>query len=297
MKSIITFLFITQALLANAISIKKIPLNKLIDKSEFVFRGRVIDVFKTDSLLQQQLRNITKSKNYKYGDPNCRFCSETATFVITKTLKGQVATDTISIPFYSNLMVLLPGFAKDHEYILFLSHLDSFNLFVKSHPQSSAKSSNLNEYENIITEYLKLNSLPEKRKWIINLCVNPRLSDEGLENIKYSDPEKFTPGEKKIMTDGLLKMNFTNDNYLKLLAIIQGFGKNEELISKCYTRLESITENQLYEGLDLMKAIYEMNPKKEYKKLIDDFTDKLTSAFNDTQKLESIKEFISSREY
>lgn len=292
MKYVITIILITKVLLANAFSFREVPLNKMIDESEFIYSGRIINVTETDSLLQNQLRNIVRSDNYKYDDPSCGYCSETAIFVISKSLKGKVENDTISIPFHRNAMFALPGFSENREYILFLDDLDSFNLYVKTDPRFGTKSSNLREYESLIIEYLKLESISTKMEWIIDLCVNPRLSWEGMLNFKFSNSKQFTENEKNKLTKGLLKMDFDYDKYLKLLECVQDFGKNDELIEKCFDRLKSVKEQDVYEGLDLMQAINKMNHKPEYQKQIDRFFDGFNNKLSDSQKLELIEEFI-----
>ena len=267
----------------------------MIDESEFIYSGRIINVTQTDSSLQKQLRNIVRSANYKYGDPSCGYCSETATFVISKSLKGQIQNDTILIPFHSNIMFALPGFSKNGEYILFLDKLADSDFFVKTDPRFGAKGSHLKEYESLISEYLNLNSEPEKRDWIIELCINPRFSWEGMLNFKFSSSKQFTENEKNKLTKGLINMDFDNDNYLKLLECVQNFGKNDELIEKCFNRLKLVKEKNVYEGLDLMQAINKLNPKPAYQQLIDKFFDGFDNKLSDTQKLELIKEFIKEK--
>ncbi len=292
MKYIITIILITKVLLANALSFSEVPLNRMIDESEFIYSGRIINVTETDSSLQKQLRNIVRSDNYKFDDPSCGYCSETATFVISKSLKGQIQNDTILIPFHRNFMSALPGFSKNREYILFLDKLDGFDFFAKTDPRFGAKSSYLNEYKNLITEYLFLKSDSEKRAWVIDLCINPRLSREGMLNFKFSSSNHFSESEKRIMTEGLIKMDFNNDRYLKLIKCVEDFGKNDDLIKKCFGRLKLVNEENVYEGLDLMQAINEMDPKPKYKKLIDDFFDGFDNKLSDSVKLELIREFI-----
>ena len=292
MKCIITIILITKVLLANALSFREVPLNRMIDESEFIYSGRIINVTETDLSLQKQLRNIVRSDNYKYGDSSCGYCSETATFVVSNSLKGQIQSDTILIPFHSNFMFALPGFSENREYILFLDKLDGFDFFAKTDPRFGVKDSCLNEYKNLITEYLSLKSDSDKRAWIIDLCINPRLSREGMLNFKYSSSNHFSESEKRVMIDGLIKMDFNKDRYLKLLECGKDFGENDNLIKKSFERLKLVNEENVYEGLDLMQAIYGMDPKSKYKKLIDEFFDGFDHRLSASEKLELIREFI-----
>ncbi|MGB0868926.1 MAG: hypothetical protein ACPGSD_04945 [Flavobacteriales bacterium] len=295
MKYIFTLFLLTKVLLANALSFREVPLNKMIDKSDFIYLGRIIKVTETDSLLQKRLRNIIRSDDYKYGDPNCGYCNETAIFVIKKALKGKVVKDTISIPFHRSFMFLIPGFSENREYILFLNDLESFNLYIKTDLRFAAKSSHLREYESLIIEYLKLKTKLKKREWIIDLCVNPMLSGDGMRNFKYVNSMHFSDNEKYELTKGLLKMDFDNDRYLRLLECVQDFGRNDKLIEKCFDRLRSIKEQKVYEGLDLMIAINTMNPKPEYQKHIDRLSDGFNNKLSDSQKLKIIEEFVNEK--
>ena len=286
---------ISKVFFANALSFREVPLNKMIDEAEVIYIGRIVDIKKTDSLLQNQLRSIIKSDSFEIGDPSCGYCSETATFVISKSLKGQTQNDTILISFHSNIMFALPGFSKNREYILFLDKLNGFDFFVKTDPRFGVKGSYLNEYESQISKYLNFNSESKKRDWIIDLCINPRLSWEGMLNFKFSISKQFTENEKNKLTQGLLRMDFDNDKYIKLLECVQDFGKNDKLIEKCFNRLKLIQEKNVYEGLDLMQAINKMDSKPEYQQLIDKFFDGFNNKLSDSQKLELIKEFINEK--
>ena len=93
------------------------------------------------------------------------------------------------------------------------------------------------------------------------------------------------------MIDGLIKMDFNKDRYLKLLECGKDFGKND-LIKKCFERLKLVNEENVYEGLDLMQAIHGMDPKSKYKKLIDEFFDGSNHRLSASEKLELIREFI-----
>ena len=295
MKYSITIILLFKLLLANALSFKKIPLNEMIDNSEFICAGRIVNITKTDLLLQKQLRNNIESDNYKYGDPSCGQCSNTAMFVINKTFKGKIDKDTISVPFQENVIFALPGFTVGQEYILFLEKLADSDLFIKTDARFGVKGKHLKEYENLISEYLSLDLESKKRDWIIELCINPRLSWEGMLNFKFSRSNKFTENEKSKLTKGLLNMDFDNDKYLKLLEVVQEFGKNDELIEKCFKRLKLINKSNIYEGLDLMIAINELNPKPSYQRQIDKFFDGFDNTSSDSQKLGLIKEFIKEK--
>lgn len=295
MKYILTIILISKLLLANALSFREVPLNRMIDMSEFICIGRIVNVSETDSLLQKQLKDIVMEESYDYDAPSCGYCNEIAIFVIKKVLKGKIEKDTILIPFYRSTMFALPGFSENQKYILFLDKLANSDFFIKSDPRFGVKDSYLKEYHKQITKYLNRNSESEKRDWIIDLCINPMLSWEGMLNFNISFFKQFSDREKKIMTKGLVKMDFSNDDYTELLKCVQGFCRNEELIEKCFDRLEEIKGENIYEVLYLMEAINEMDFKLEYKELIDKFCDGFNNRLSRAQNLELINEFIQHK--
>jgi len=290
MKYLLSIILLTQVLQLSALSFREVPLNRMIDEAQFICRGKIIQLQKTDSLLQQQLRNSINKSNEK-GKATCGWCDEIATFVVNKSIKGQLQNDTIYITFHRNAMFALPGFKEYQEYILFLNELKGFGIYAKTDPRFGVKSSNLNEYETLITEYQSLVYTEEKRKWILDLCINPRLSWEGMLNFSTYSPNQFSEPEKEFLSKGLIDMEFNNDPYLRLLDLVPRFGRNDELLKKCFDRLELIKSENVYEGLDLMQAIDEMDPKEEFKVLIDQFFDGFNNKFTDSQKLELVKEF------
>lgn len=270
MKFIFTIILVLKVLLANAFSFVGVPLNKIIDKAEFICTGRVINVTKTDSSFQNELWSM-RHDQYEYGMPDCGLCGEIATFVIQKSLKGHIENDTILILFHRNFMHMVPGLFENQEYVLFLNSLYDSHLFVMTYPGFGSRNSKINEYESLVTEYLKINSLSEKREWIIDLCINPNHSWEGMSNFKYPSSEDFSLSEKLKMTKGLMKMDFNNDGYMTLLECVQNFGKNDQLIDKCFSRLMLLDEERKHEGFDLIKAIHKMDPKPVYQELIDSY--------------------------
>jgi hypothetical protein len=88
-------------------------------------------------------------------------------------------------------------------------------------------------------------------------------------------------------------MDFDNDKYLELLECVQDFGKNDELIKKCFNRLKLVKEKDTYEGIDLMQAINKMNPKPAYQQLINKVFD--VNGVSISQRQELIKEFIKEK--
>jgi hypothetical protein len=292
MKFLLPILLLIQSGRLMAFSFPEIPLNLMIERAEFICKGQIIKLEKTDSILQQQLRD--RLTTIEYGDPHCGFCTDIATFVITKEFKGGIKKDTIQIAYHFFPIFLLPGFNENREYILFLNKIEGCGIFTKTDPRFGVKSSNLDDYEKLISEYLTFNTPEEKRKWILKLCINPEFSWESMINFRSSSPDQFTDEEKEFLTTGLIKMDFDNDYYTKLLELVQEFGENDMLIIKCFNRLSLINELNVYEGLDLMQAINAMDPKPEYKDIIHKFMDGFNNKLTDTQKLELVKEFIKT---
>lgn len=284
---IVLILFINSNLTAGII---EIPLNKMIEKSDYIVRGTVIKTEKADTVSINKLRSY--SKHWKTNKVNCSGCSEIATVVVEKCLYGQVEKDTIEMVYKHGFMSAydppISGFKVGREYILFLGKIESLGYYARMNSRFGSRWSKLNALEDLIHTYLLLGAEKDKRKWLIETCTQPNWTYDLMRNFQYSKPHEFTAQEKKILTKGLINLDFDTNRYSKLLELVHHFGKNNTLIKKCLSRLKKIDEARIYEGLDLMRAIYKMNPTPEYKTQIDSFDSNLS----DIEKLDVIKMFL-----
>lgn len=267
----------------------------MIDRASVICRGRVLKVEKTDSISRQQL--LVRRESYNYGDPSCGWCTEMALLYVERVIEGHLEHDTIEIPFYASHHLQVSGLSENREYILFLDQLiQDSEIYVQSDPRFGSKDWFLDEYEHFIEQYLHIEDEVSRRSWIIDLCIHPALSSEGTRNYSNRSLEPSRNDKIRLM-QGLLKMDFNKDHYGHLLEVVQQFGSNDELVAKCFDRLQLIKEETVYEGIDLMRAINDINPKPEYQILIDRLYPGFTAAerLSRQQKLEIIYEFLSTK--
>ena len=289
-----TFLCLIQSVQVEAMSIRRTALPRLIESSPIICRGRIIEVVDTDSLLQSELNNVVRHASFdRYKDAVCSRCSKTALFVVEKTLKGKVETDTLPIAYDTSFMFMLPDFSEGKAYILFLNQLKGFEVYAKQDPRTGMKSEGLEAYEQFIREYLSLTNSREKRDWMLRVWVQPELSQEGSLIFRSPIAREFSEDEQSFLVQGLLQMDFAKSNYRSLLEFVLKLGENDALLEKCFDRLALIDESDVWlEGSALVEAIYALEPQEHYRPLKDKILDR-HSGYSEAQKLAWIKELLT----
>jgi hypothetical protein len=261
-------------------SFPEYPLMTMIEKSEFIVYGVVIDTFKTDSITKKQI--IAENReNRKKRLCWCGSANKTAKIKILTTLKGQKHLDTIFIPYHSSGYYALPGFNKTDTLILFLNKFGIESYYGKTDPRFGVKTASLADYIKYTKTYLdfseKTDSLKAKLKfnWLIDLACNSSLTWEGTKVLRNLSDTVFTDTTKLKLTKSLLGRETLKRKDEYLLEIVSEFGFNKEVFDYCVNNLEKTLNDDLYymTSLDLMQAIYEMDKKRKYEKLIDDYFD------------------------
>ncbi len=213
-----TFLFVSESF---SFSIKRYSLQYMIEASNYIVKGKIIYIEDVDSIRRKQLR--TKSMDMFPNSIGCGYCSKQASFVVSKVLKGEMLVDTIRINYGVNPIFLLKDFHENEEYILFLDKFEEIDSYYTTKPRSGSKSMHLDEYERLVDAYLSLKSKKDKRNWIIDLCINPKLSYEGTLSLEYSTASDFSKEEQEKLRKGLESFSIDTYGYNELAEIVAEF--------------------------------------------------------------------------
>ncbi len=283
------------------LSIPERPLMTMIEKSEFIVYGVVIDTFKTDSITQQLI--ITENReNRKKRLCWCGSASKTAKIKIITTLKGHQQLDTILIPYHSSGYYVLPDFNISDTLILFLNKFSYKSYYGKTDPRFGVKTSAVANYIKFTRRYLDFSentdSINTKLKfnWLIDLACCKNLTWEGTKVLRNLSDTLFTDSTKSKLTKSLLARETLKRKDEYLLEIVSEFGFNKNVFDYCVKNLEKTLNDDLYylTSLDLMQAIYEMDNKRKYKKLIDNYFDTFYEEKDEKEKqLAIIQDFIT----
>jgi len=290
MKALIISIFLILSLSSYSLSFKEYSLSTLIEVSDHIVIGEVIDTFSLDSISKKE---ITRPYNREKFHHTCNRCNKVAKVVIFNNLKSNLTVDTISVLYHYSIFSAIPPIPRNFAGIFFLNKIDSTNYYIRSTARFSIKDSNEN-YLKFIKEYLNINKIEDSivkkeqlHNWNINLSIDTLISIEGVRSFKYY--KGFSELDKKKLTNGLKQFNFDKHNYQALLNIVISFSKNDTiLLKKCLDKLVKIDAGSIYEGYDLMVAINKLKYNKKGIKLINKFYGKSFN-YNSISKEEQLK--------
>lgn len=290
--------FCLLSLVALGRSFPEYPLGVMISHSEYIIKGEVFDINKTDSATRIKLLLETRKKSFGRSG----ICLDIAKIKVIRILKGELQIDTVLVPFNYDPINALPGFIKGGTVLLFLSKVDKTNWFIKTDARFGVKSNNIDLYIQKIIDYNNFLTEPDSMRpklyldWLVDLAETKELTWEGTEILKNLPDKMINQTMQRRLIEAILSFEKLERKDENLIDIVSRFGYNQEVFDLLIRNLKSLLDSDLYylTSLDLMNGIYEMENQRKYKRLINRYYDTFTlsSSKKKEKQLEIIRKFI-----
>jgi hypothetical protein len=294
----ISILFLLIGINSFGLSFPEVPLMNLIDKSDLIISGIVINTYETDSLILQDFEKFRKLTNRSYY----RNTGYTAEIKVQTIIHGSLTKDTILVPYYPSKGYLLPDFSESDTVLLFLKDPKVHEYYDKTEMRYGVKTKYIDLYVQKIKEYNGFIRVPEnnidslKLNWLIELAITPELTWEGTYTLWSMHDIEFDITSKEKMTSAILSLEKLEQKDELLLEFVSKFDYNLTVTEFCIRNLEMLLDDKYYYltcGC-LMDAIVNMDSRIKYKRLIRRYTklDYINIDDKKRKELQVISDFI-----
>ncbi len=278
--TLIITIVVISVIKANATSFRDVTLKELIMKSEMIVYGVVTESSRLDCTIRiPDFKKYESTGNVTYK----------ASIKLIQQFKSQTDKEIIQIGYSHGPKSSYPVYNTGDTVLVFLKYNQKENFYLTISPWAGTKKIGtdiFNTYSKRINELLNNLPLNEKsefiNEWLVKCAENYNTSWNGaLElNKEYTcinydsiDLVKINLNEKQKLRlkKALLSFERINYSHIELLNQVISFGEINGLKEYCLTNLKQIDKPNLWLGYDIMKAVYKIDPKRKYKRLINQF--------------------------
>ncbi len=259
-----------------AIRVDKVPLQQLIDSSEYIFYGTVISTSAVEKAKEQEL-----AAKYDYWI----YCNEieyVAKLKVLKKLKGELIFDTVSITYRCGYNGYCGGYVPNDTIVTFLDRHPDGSFFRRS-CHFGIKSFGPEQYADRVNDYLSIDRNVDSIKyvaaileWHLKCAEGYYTCDEGMfflkdHNIRNFGPEGlliFDEIQKQRLTNALLGFQPFLGNHEELLELVGTFNHSPHLKEYIVNNLKRLEPNSAYlTAATLMAAYLKFDSRKKLKQL------------------------------
>lgn len=275
-KLLLLFIISVVSLNLYAIRVDQVPLQQLIDSSEYIFYGTVISISAVNKAKEQEL-----AAKYDYWI-YCNELEHVAKLKVLKKLKGELIFDTISINYRCGYNGYCGGYVPNDTIVTFLGRHPDGSFFRQS-CHFGIKSFGPEQYADRVNDYLSIGRSVDSIKyqaaileWHLKCAEGYYTSDEGMFFLKDHNIRNFGPTvplifdeiQKQRLSNAMLGFQPFLGNHEKLLELVGTFNRTPQLKEYIVNNLKRLEPDTAYlTAAALMTAYLKFDGRKKLKRL------------------------------